>query len=153
MIPHRLAAVHERYGSPSAAVVFVAVMGAVGALFGRNAILVIVGAASISAGAVFLVVVLGVLRLRRTRPDHARPYTVPGGRGFLYLSALLALLLAGVAAWEPFRAAAGRVPAEWMVLGAWSALGFIFYRAAAPLRRTVSRERLRWLILSDRDSG
>ena len=151
MIPHRLAKVHERYGSPSAAVIFVAVMGAVGALFGRNAILVIVGAASISAGIVFLVVVLGVLRLRRTRPDHPRPFTVPGGRGFLYLSALLALLLAGVAAWEPFRAAGGRIPAEWMVLGAWSALGFVFYRAAAPLRRTVSEEKLRWLILSEGD--
>lgn len=85
MIPHRLAAVHERHGSPSAAVIFVAVMGAV------------------------------------------------------------------VAAWEPFRAAGGRIPAEWMVLGAWSALGFVFYRAAAPLRRTVSEERLRWLILSDKD--
>ena len=152
MIPHRLAKVHDRYGSPSAAVLFVAVMGSVGALFGRNAILVIVGGAAISAMIVFLVVVLGVLRLRRTRPDHPRPYTVPGGRGFLYLSAVIALGLLGASIWEPFHGAGGRIPAEWIVLVVWAALGLVFYRAAAPLRREVSDRRLRWLILSDEES-
>ena len=151
MIPHRLARVHDRYGSPSAAVIFVAVMGSVGALFGRNAILVIVGGAAISAMIVFLVVVLGVLRLRKTRPDHPRPYTVPGGRGFLYLSAVVALGLLGASIWEPFHGAGGRIPAEWIVLVVWAALGLVFYRAAAPLRREVSDRRLRWLILSDED--
>ncbi|MCY3599526.1 MAG: APC family permease [Gemmatimonadetes bacterium] len=151
MIPHRLARVHDRYGSPSAAVIFVAVMGSVGALFGRNAILVIVGGAAISAMIVFLVVVLGVLRLRKTRPDHPRPYTVPGGRGFLYLSAVVALGLLGASIWEPFHGAGGRIPAEWIVLVVWAALGLVFYRAAAPLRREVSDRQLRWLILSDED--
>lgn len=151
MIPHRLAKVHDRHGSPSAAVLFVAVMGTVGTLFGRNAILVIVGGAAISAGVVFLVVVLGVLRLRKTRPNHPRPYTVPGGRAFLYFSAVLALGLVGAAIWEPYHGAGGRIPAEWIVLVAWAALGFIFYRAAAPLRRAVSEKQLRWLILSDED--
>ncbi|MCY3699090.1 MAG: APC family permease [Gemmatimonadetes bacterium] len=151
MIPHRLAKVHDRYGSPSAAVIFVAVMGSVGALFGRNAILVIVGGAAISAMIVFLVVVLGVLRLRKTRPDHPRPYTVPGGRGFLYLSAVVALGLLGASIWEPFHGAGGRIPAEWIVLVVWAALGLVFYRAAAPLRREVSDRQLRWLILSDED--
>ena len=151
MIPHRLARVHDRYGSPSAAVIFVAVMGSVGALFGRNAILVIVGGAAISAMIVFLVVVLGVLRLRKTRPDHPRPYTVPGGRGFLVLSAVIALGLLGASIWEPFHGAGGRIPAEWIVLVVWAALGLVFYRAAAPLRREVSDRRLRWLILSDEE--
>ncbi|MCZ0936565.1 MAG: APC family permease [Gemmatimonadetes bacterium] len=151
MIPHRLAKVHDRYGSPSAAVIFVAVMGSVGALFGRNAILVIVGGAAISAMIVFLVVVLGVLRLRKTRPHHPRPYTVPGGRGFLYLSAVVALGLLGASIWEPFHGAGGRIPAEWIVLVVWAALGLVFYRAAAPLRREVSARQLRWLILSDED--
>ena len=151
MIPHRLAKVHDRHGSPSAAVIFVAIMGTVGAFFGRNAILVIVGAASIAAGLVFLVVVLGVLRLRRTRPDHPRPYTVPGGRAFLYLSAVLALGLVGAAIWEPFHGAGSRVPAEWIVLVSWAVLGLVFYRAAARLRSAVSEDQLRWLILSDGD--
>ena len=152
MIPHRLAKVHDRYGSPSTAVIFVAVMGSVGALFGRNAILVIVGGAAISAMVVFLVVVRGVLRLRKTRPDHPRPYTVPGGRGFLYLSAVIALGLLGASIWEPFHGAGGRIPAEWIVLIAWAALGLVFYRAAAPLRREVSERKLRWLILSDEEA-
>ena len=151
MIPRRLARVHERYGSPSAAVIFVAIMGSVGTLFGRNAILVIVAAAAISAGLVFLVVVLGVIRLRATKPEQPRPYTVPGGRAFLYLSAVLALGLLGAAIWEPFHAAGGRIPAEWIVLGAWAVLGLVFYRVAAPLRRAVSDKQLRWLILSDKD--
>ena len=151
MIPHRLARVHERHGSPSAAVIFVAVMGTVGTLFGRNATLVIVGAGSISVGLVFLVVVLGVIRLRRTKPRHPRPYTVPGGRAFLYLTAVLAAGLVGAAAWGPLRAAEGGVPPEWIVLGVWCALGLIFYRVAAPLRNAVSARRLRWLVLSEGD--
>ena len=151
MIPHRLARVHERHGSPSAAVIFVAVMGTVGTLFGRNAILVIVGAGSISVGLVFLVVVLGVIRLRRTKPRHPRPYTVPGGRAFLYLTAVLAFGLVGTAAWGPLRAAEGGVPPEWIVLGAWCALGLVFYRVAAPLRSAVSARQLRWLVLSEGD--
>lgn len=152
MIPNRLARVHDRYGSPSAAIIFVAVMGAVGTLFGRNAILVIVGAGSICAGLVFLVVVLGVLRLRATKPDHPRPYTVPGGRAFLYLSAVLAFILVGAAAWGPFQAAGG-LPAEWIVLGAWSVLGLIFYRAASRLRNAVGKDDLRWLILAEDKSN
>ena len=151
MIPRRLARVHDRYGSPSTAVIFVAIMGSVGTLFGRNAILVIVAAASIAAGLVFLVVVLGVLRLRKTRPDHPRPYTVPGRQWFLHLSAVLTLGLLGAAIWEPFHAAGGRIPAEWIVLGVWAGLGLVFYFAAARLRSAVSEKELRWLILSDED--
>jgi len=151
MIPRRLASVHKRHGSPAAAVIFVAVMGAVGTLFGRNAILVIVGAGSISAGLVFLVVVLGVLRLRRTKPGQARPYKVPGGRAFLYLTAVLAAGLVGAAAWGPFHAGEG-LPAEWIVLGVWCVLGLVFYRAAAPLRKSVSARELRWLVLNEDDS-
>ncbi len=145
--------IRDRYGSPAAAVIFVAVKGAVGTLFGRNAILVIVGAGSISVGLVFLVVVLGVIRLRATRPDHPRPYTVPGGRAFLYLSAVLALILVGAAAWGPRAAAEGAIPPEWIVLGAWAVLGFVFYRAAAPLRKAVSERELRWLVLSEGAPG
>jgi amino acid transporter len=151
MIPHRFAHVHERFGSPSTAVIFVAVMGGIGALFGRKAILVIVGGGAITASAVFLLVVLGVNRLRATRPDHPRPYTVPWGRPFLRFGALLGVGLLLSSIYETFHGAGGGVPAEWIVLGAWAALGLAFYQAASRMRNRVSDEERRRLILDPSD--
>ncbi|MFV1988567.1 MAG: APC family permease [Gemmatimonadota bacterium] len=152
MIPHRFARVHDRFGSPSTAVIFVGVMGGLGALFGRNAILVIVSASASTAALVFALVVIGVAKLRSTRRDHERPYRVPGGMAFLYLAIVLSLGLLATAVYEQYHSAGGRMPTEWIVILAWALLGALFYKAASPMRREVSEEERRRLIL-DADQG
>ena len=64
---------------------------------------------------------------------------------------LLGLGLLVSSAYEPFHGAGGRIPAEWIVLGVWAALGLAFFQAAAPMRREVSEEERRRLILDARD--
>ena len=150
MIPSRFANVHDRHGSPGAAVVFVGVVGGIGALFGRNAIMIIVSGGAISMAFVFLLVVLGVIKLRSTQPDHPRPYTVPGGKPFLYMSAGLGGGLFISAIYETFLAAGGGVPPEWIVLGVWATIGLFFFRMAAPMRAKVSESEMRWLILNEK---
>jgi APA family basic amino acid/polyamine antiporter len=152
MMPSRFARVHERHGSPGAAVVLVGVLGGIGTLFGRNAILVIVSGGAITVALVFLLVVLGVIKLRSTRPSQPRPYTVPGGKPFLYMSAVLGVGLLASSIYETFLAAGGGVPPEWIVLGAWAVLGLLFFQMAAPMRANVSESEMRWLILSDEEA-
>ncbi|MCG8466988.1 MAG: APC family permease [Gemmatimonadetes bacterium] len=149
MIPPRFAAVHDRFGSPAVAVVFVAILGSIGALFGRNAILMIVSGSAITAALVFLLVVVGVDRLRTRRPELKRPYEVPGGRRFLHVSVVLAAGLLISSAYETFVGAGRTIPAEWIVIATWGALGVVFYRIAAPLRAQVDETELRRLILDD----
>lgn len=149
MIPHAFARVHPRFGSPVNAVWFTGAAGALGALFGREAIGVIVNAASAAMALVFALVVLGALRLRRRRPHHPRPWRVPGGPGLLRLAGLASCALFGLALYEPWRADPGSLPAEWIALGAWIAMGAVFYAAASRLRRRVGPEERRWLVLAE----
>ena len=148
MIPHRFAGVHPVWGSPYFAVLFVGALGVFGTFFGRNAILPIVGASAICFTLVFLVVVVGILRLRRILPNHPRPYKAPGGKAFLYIAAVFCLGLFVAAVVEPYRNAGG-FPLEWGILLVWAALGVLFWLGAGKLRREVSEKDRRWLILNE----
>lgn len=147
MIPHTFAHVHPKFGSPAFAVVFVGVVGAVGALLGRNAIVPIVGASSIVLAIIFVLVVTGTIRLRRTHPDAPRPYKAPGGLPYLIFALILAILILAAAVYAVFRGATG-LPDEIIALGSWAVLGTAFWLSASRIRREVSEEQRRWLILN-----
>ena len=133
------------------AVMFVGIIGTLGALFGRNAIVPIVNASSACLALVFLLVVLGVARLRHTRPNHERPYRVPCGVFLPYLTGVYALGLLVISLYEPYRAAGGGVPVEWMALGTWAVLGAVFWQVAAKMRHEVTEEDRKWLILGEHE--
>ena len=73
--------IHAEHHTPWRAVLFVGLIAALGTFAGRGAILPIVNSSGAVFGLVFFLICLGVLRLRRLRPDHRRPYRAPGGRG------------------------------------------------------------------------
>ena len=75
---------------------------------------------------------------------------MPGGKPFLYVSAVLGVGLLMSSIYETFLAAEGGVPPEWIVLGAWAAIGLFFFRMAAPMRAKVSESEMRWLILNEK---
>jgi APA family basic amino acid/polyamine antiporter len=154
MIPHVFAKVHQQHGSPFMAVLFVGLIGTIGAFFGRNAILPIVNASSSCLALVFLLVVLGVARLRHTRPSHKRPYRVPGGVFLPYLAGIFALGLLVISLYEPYRTtrtAGGGIPFEWMALGTWAVLGAVFWQVSVKMRREVMEEDRHWLILGEHE--
>jgi amino acid transporter len=146
MIPHVFARVHPRFGSPAFSVLFVGLVGAGGALLGRNAIVPIVGASSIVLAVIFILVVVGTIRLRSTHPDVVRPYKAPGGLPYLVFALVLAILIFGAALFAVVRGAVG-VPNELIALGTWTAVGILFWVLASGLRREISDEQRRWLLL------
>ncbi len=149
MIPHIFAKVHNRFGSPHLAVLFVGAVGTLGALFGRNAILPIVDASALILAAIFVTIIIGVARLRRRLPDHSRPYRVPGGTPFLILAALAAGGVLFLAISEPLKTADGKIPVEWIVLGGWAVLGLVFWVASRRMRHSVNESERRYLILEE----
>jgi len=151
MIPHAFARVHERFGSPVTAILFTGFAGAVGALFGRNALGVIVNSASATAALVFTLVVLGVARLRTTKRDHERPYRFPGGLPLIYFGGIAGFGLFVSALYEPYRAGGGGLPKEWIALAIWIGLGGVFYRAAARVRHRIGEAERRWLIVDEHE--
>lgn len=142
-----LGAVHPRFGTPSRAVAFVAAVACFGVFLGRSAILPIVNISAIAMGAAFTVTCLGMIKLRRTDPDRPRPYRVPGGTltaGIGVVSSAFMLVMAIV---QPYQAAKGGWPAEWIALAAWLALGTLFWMLAPRARAGLDESERRALIL------
>ena len=148
MISHNFARVHDRFGSPATAVVFVGLVGAIGSLAGRSAITMIVGAASITIALIFAIVVIGTGRLRRRLPDHPRPFRFPGGAIGFGLAGLCSVAIALLAAVAPFQTSAG-FPIEWSILLVWALIGVFFWLAARDMRQDIDETERRFLILGE----
>ena len=147
-----LGAVHPRFGTPSRAVAFVAAVACVGVFLGRSAILPIVNVSAIAMGVAYTVTCLGLIKLRRTDPHRPRPYRVPGGivtAGIGVVSSAFMLVMAII---QPYQAAKGDWPAEWIAFGAWIAIGIAFWMFAPRDRAGLDEpERQALLLGSARD--
>ena len=137
--------VHGFHQSPAAAILFVAAVASAGVLLGRRAIIPVVNVASACFAMAYVVVCLSVLKLRRDRPALERPYRVPGGPVTAWLAAAASLLMVGLALYQP--AVESRIPTEWRILGAWTALGAVVWAFGQRRRRRLSAPERRALIL------
>jgi amino acid transporter len=129
-----------RFGTPTRAVLFVGVVAAIGTLFGRKGIGLVVDAGSAALAFVYVITCLAVVRLRRLEPDRPRPYRVPGGVSTAVVGVLAASFLLLWSFYDTGRSVPSGIPAEWWVLGAWAVLGAIFWWSARGLRALVSPE-------------
>jgi len=146
MLPAFLGTIHPRHGSPSGALIFVGLLGGLGVILGEGAIAPLVGTATICFGIAFAIVSLGVIKLRRTRPDATRPYKVPGGVPTAGAAALAAGLFVVLALLDPYEPGGG-IPTVWLLLVICLALGGVFWFASARHRKTVSESERRTLIM------
>jgi amino acid transporter len=147
IIPTAYGGVHPVYRSPGRAVLFVGIAGSLMAFLGRNAVIPLVNSSATCLAVVFFIICVGVLRLRRTHPEAARPYRVPGGKWIPISAAAASLIVAFLALYEPFLSAEGRVPTEWSFFILWSGLGILFWRSARKIRSQLSEEERRTLML------
>jgi amino acid transporter len=127
---------HERHGSPANAVLFVGVVSGAAVLLGRGALLPIVNVAGMCLAGAALLICLGVIRFRRIAPDVARPYRVPGGSVTAAIAAAVCLWMVAWGLIEP--ALAGGIAPEWLVLGAWAALGALMWTVARGARSSLT---------------
>ncbi|MEM8986533.1 MAG: APC family permease [Pseudomonadota bacterium] len=147
-IPHRFAQVSVRHGTPVYAIVFAAIIGSLLSLLGRNAIGVIVNVSAISMAFVLLLITLGVAKLRRTAPDHPRPYKTPFGLTIPYAAAAGSAIILAIGFWGLLDFSNG-VAFEWYILGGWLAIGALFWVYASGMRRKVDEKERTYLILDE----
>jgi basic amino acid/polyamine antiporter, APA family len=116
LLPERLAAVNQRYGTPAKLTIVLGVLIAIlAALVPLSEIVKLVNIGTLFA---FVLVNIGVIILRRTRPDMPRPYRVPWSPVLPILGILFAVYLMTDLPWD-----------TWVRFVVWLAIGIIIYFA------------------------
>jgi amino acid transporter len=148
-IPALFGASHRKYGSPANAVLFVGFVAACGTFIGRNAIIPIIAATSICFSLIFLLMCIGVLRLRMRAEPLGSAYRVPGGVSTVIGAASVALGMLMISLFGPLVTEMDHTPTEWLLLGIWMLLGLVFWNISRFSRTEMAEETRRWLILGD----
>jgi len=135
-------------GVPVFAVLFCGILGCVGAFLGRSAILPMINVTSSCFAFSYLLVCLGVIRVRRAKPELHAAYRVPGGQLTAAAAVLASLFLLFLSLYEPYVAGGRKFPLEWVVLLIWATLGTLFWIGGQKIRRALSEEQRRTAILT-----
>lgn len=133
-VPAFLGETRQESGAPVNAVLLVAAIGTIGMFFGSSLIVPIVNTGAISLAFVYTICCAGLLRHRRRTSSSTAAFRVAGGTPVVILAAGAALIMALFCAFEPATRSDGRVPAEWWLVGGWSALGMACWRYRSRLR-------------------
>lgn len=137
-LPVWLGATHQRHGSPTTAVIFVAVSTAVGVLLGRGAIIPLVDMASLCLAGNLVLTCIAALRVRATHPIHA-PYETPGGAATLTYALIGSGGMAAFTFLDPILRHPGHLPIEWVVTGVWAGMGIVFWCIWRPWSEAKNR--------------
>lgn len=146
IIWERFGRVHPTFHTPATSILFVGVIAAVGVFLGRSAIIPIVNLASACFALGYLLICLGVLILRRRRPEYRRPYRVPGGLITPTVATFGAVVVLFLALVQPFMGSKSRFPLELICFIVWILLGALFWVVAKKFRRGISEQQRRDLI-------
>lgn len=133
-LPPALASVDAKTGAPRTAIVLVTALSMVGVAFGRAAVLPIVNMVALCL-ALSIVLCLIVLLRRRRRDTFTPTFTVPGGTPVIAIALLGAIAMVGIVVVEPFLSSRGKIPLEWMLIGAWLLIGTIAWTSTGKFRR------------------
>ena len=133
-VPAAFAKLHPRYRTPVNAILLVGGLAVFAPLFGRPAMVWLVNAGGLGIVTAYAMVALSFLVLRRREPGMERPYRVKHGGSIGYLALGLSIALAAL--YLPWSPAALAWPQEWVIVIAWSALGYALHRLS---RRRWSR--------------
>ncbi len=123
MLPAWFGRLHPRYKTPQNALVFIGGLSILAPVFGRQMLVWLVDAGSVSLIISFVMVAISFVVLRRTEPDMERPFRTPGGVPTGVIAAVLATGL-GVL-FLPGMPAALVWPYEWVIFGGWALAGAV----------------------------
>lgn len=143
------AKIQPRLRSPTVSVLFVGAVSGIGVILGRGAIMPIVNMVSGSLVIIYLLVVLGVIRMRFQQPERRRPYRVPGGLTVPVLAALTSVFMAFESFYTPYARRRGQFPLEWVFFIVWGLIGAAIWGLASGVRARVTESERRELILGN----
>jgi APA family basic amino acid/polyamine antiporter len=127
LLPMRLAAVNQRYGTPARLTIILGVLISIlAALVPLSEIVKLVNIGTLFA---FVLVNIGVIILRRTRPDMPRPYRVPWSPVLPILGILFAVYLMTDLPWD-----------TWVRFVGWLVAGMIIYFAYGYRNSRIRKE-------------
>lgn len=118
---------HPKYATPTRCIWFTAAFVLPAPLLGRFFFLSLINIASLSTIVMWVMTLLAVLWLRRTRPGLRRPVLMPGGRPMAVLGLLASLFLAGNILLPFSPGALG--PIEYLLAAALTVAGCLLYRS------------------------
>lgn len=132
-IPTAFARLHPRFGSPSAAILFILTINLAGLFLGRGAIIPIINMCSMTLTLTFVMCCAAVIKLRQVSEVPAA-FQVPGGAPTIAIAGATSLAMAVAAFVTPVTSGAGGVPIEYLLLFAWSVAGLAFWSMFGRLR-------------------
>ena len=144
--------VHPVFHTPSTAILFVGGVGIFGALVGKSALVPVLNVNATCFLFAYLLSCVGVIKLRRERPDTERPFRIPGGIILPVVASVACLiLLIPVTFYQPYVASQGAFPIEWGFLMVWAFLGVLFWFLSRKVRGSISEEQRRDIMLGKGD--
>jgi amino acid transporter len=141
------ARVHPAFGTPTPSILFVGVISGAGVVLGRGAIVPIVNMVSGCFVLMYLLVAVGVIRMRQIQPNRMRPYRIPGGVVIPVLATLASLFMLFESFYLPYANGDGQIPLEWILFIGWAVVGVVVWSVANGVRADVSESERRKLIL------
>jgi hypothetical protein len=113
-------------------------------MLGRGFILPIVNIISACFGIIYVATCLAVLKLRAT--GEAASFTAPGGTPLVICAVVFSVIIALVALVQPWFAADGGIPPEWLTLGCWGLISAaIWFGARSRIITMTAEQRLELL--------
>lgn len=125
MIPEFFGKLHPKYKTPVNALILIGIISMAAPLAGRRMLVWICDAGNLACCLAYCMVSISFLILRKKRPDMPRPYKIRhyklvGGCAVVMSGAMVAMyLIPG--------SGSTLVLQEWLIAGAWTLLGVIFY--------------------------
>ncbi|MFC4003533.1 APC family permease [Prauserella oleivorans] len=138
MLPRWFGRLHPRFGTPSNAVLLVGALSVLAPLFGREMLVWLSDAGSLSIVVAYLMVAVCFLVLRVREPDMPRPFRVPAGRTVGV--AAIVLSLAVTVLFLPGMPAELDWPSEWVIVGGWALAGLVLVLRLPRVRAGVDAE-------------
>jgi amino acid transporter len=152
VIPQTFAEIHPKFGTPHRAVLLVGGVTLLSPFLGHQTIGAVIDVSSVCLAAAFFGACLSMWKLRRTAPDMARPYRVPGGRGVALVAAGGALFILGALV-VPGSGVSLDWEIEWPILIGWTLLGVVLWILARDMRSAVTEEERAAAILQSQDDA
>ena len=147
MIHQYFGRVHPLHGTPSNAVVFSGAVSTIGILLGRGMISPIVNLDSSCLVFLYVLVSVAMIRLRIVQPDRKRPYRIRAGYAIAVMSAVATGFMLAESLYLPYASKPGVIPAEWITLIVWAALGYAAWTRSSSTRKELNEPERRQIIL------